>query len=141
MTKPRRRKNPPNATPQLASFTPLEKLFRWISDQRWGIVGAIIVGAIFALFTFVRLEAFNSFVARVIAAVFLFGVYFAIVAFGTAGRRRTLSLAMQTGLGVLVACVIALLFHAPPAGLLLAAIIGVILGYTADKWMDYIQLP
>ncbi len=114
---------------------------RWISDQRWGIIGALIVGAIFALFTFVRLEAFNSFTARAIAAAFLFGMYLAIVAFGTAGRRRTLSLAMQTGLCVLVTCVIALLFHAPPVGLLLAAILGVILGYTADKWLDYIQLP
>ena len=74
-------------------------------------------------------------------AVFLFGFYYAIVTFGTCEKKRTVSVSEQTLLGMLVACTIAALFHATPAGYAAAIVIGVILGFTADFWVKHVQVP
>jgi hypothetical protein len=52
-----------------------------------------------------------------------------------------LSLARQTFLGVALALSIAALFGATSSGYLLAASLGLVLGYTADLWVLHVQLP
>lgn len=109
--------------------------------NRWEVLGALLFAGLFALFAFWRIEAFDSTALRGVIAAFLFGFYCAIVVFGTAGKKRTLSLASQTSLGVIFACTLAALFAAPLAGYFVAALLGLILGFTADKWVELIQLP
>ena len=69
--------------------------------------------------------------------VFVFATYAGIVAFGSDPPKRTprLPLYVQTLLGVLTACVIAVLCNAPPIGYVAAVLLGVILGFTADHWV------
>ena len=105
------------------------------------ILGALIFGLIFAYFAFLRVETINSFPIRTITAFFLFGFYCAIVLFGTSDKKRTLPLSVQTLLGIFLSLSIAALFNAPPEGYVLAALLGIGLGFTADKWAEYIQLP
>jgi hypothetical protein len=109
--------------------------------NRWTILGVVFFGAVFALFAFWRVEVLDSRAAKGITAAFLFGSYCAIVAFGTAEKKRSLSLAAQTVLGVGLALCLAALFNASPEGFGLAAVLGLILGFTADRWVDYVQLP
>ncbi len=109
--------------------------------NRWTILGVIFFGGLFALFAFWRVEVLDSSAVKGITAAFLFGSYFAIVAFGTAEKKRSLSLAAQTVLGVALALAIAALFNASSEGFALAAVLGLILGFTADKWVDYVPLP
>lgn len=109
--------------------------------SRWEILGVILFGALFALFAFFRVEALDSRAVKGIVAAFLFGAYCAIVLFGTDGRKRSLSLAAQTALGVMLALALAALFQAPPAGFALAAALGLVLGFTADLWVKHVQLP
>jgi uncharacterized membrane protein HdeD (DUF308 family) len=109
--------------------------------DRWSLIGVGLFGAIFALFTFFRIESTDSLAVRVGIAAFMFGVYGAIVAFGTAGRTRSLSLFDQTLLGVTLALAIAAVFNASIEGFLLALVLGVLLGFTADRWVDHVQLP
>ena len=109
--------------------------------NRWTILGVIFFGALFALFAFWRVEVFDSRAIKFVTVAFLFGAYCAIVIFGTADKKRSLSLAAQTVLGVCLALTIAALFNAPAQGFYLAAVLGLILGFTADKWVEYVQLP
>jgi hypothetical protein len=109
--------------------------------DRWSPIGTGFFGAIFALFTFLRMDSLDSPAIRVVIAAFMFGVYGAIVAFGTAGRTRSLSLFDQTLLGVTLALAIAAVFNASIEGFLLALVLGVLLGFTADRWVDHVQLP
>jgi peptidoglycan/LPS O-acetylase OafA/YrhL len=109
--------------------------------NRWTILGVIFFGALFAIFAFWRVEVLDSRAAKGIAAAFLFGSYCAIVAFGTAEKKRSLSLAGQTILGVALAITIAALFNASSDGFALAALLGLVLGFTADRWVDHVQLP
>jgi uncharacterized membrane protein len=106
--------------------------------SRWTILGVIFFGAMYALFAFWRVAVFDTQAAKGVTAAFLFGCYCAIVAFGTAGKKRSLSLGSQTALGVALALSLAALFQAPPEGLALAALIGLILGFTADRWLEYV---
>ena len=109
--------------------------------NRWTILGVIFFGALFAFFAFLRVDVLDSRAAKGITAAFLFGCYGAIVIFGTADKKRSLSLAGQTVLGVFLGLTLAALFNAPSEGFVLAAVLGLILGFTADRWVEYIQLP
>ena len=109
--------------------------------NRWTILGVIFFGAIFALFAFWRVEVFDSRAAKFITAAFLFGAYCAIVVFGTADKKRTLSLAAQTVLGVALSVTLAALFNASSQGFAVSAVLGLVLGFTADKWVEYVHLP
>jgi hypothetical protein len=109
--------------------------------NRWSLLGAILFGAVFALFAFWRVEAVDSHAVRGAVAFFLFGFYCAIVIFGTSDKKRSLSLSAQTLLGVALACAIAALFGAAADGYMLAIVLGLVLGFTADRWAAYVQLP
>jgi len=100
-----------------------------------------VFGAVFALFAFWRVEAFDSHAVRGLVAFFLFGFYCAIVIFGTSGKQRSLSLPAQTLLGIAFACATAALFGAATDGYILAVALGLLLGVTADRWVGYVQLP
>ena len=109
--------------------------------NRWAVLGVLLFGGIFAVFAFWRVDTVDSNTIRGIITAFLFGSYCAIVGFGTWGKKRTLSLSGQTLLGVALACAIAALFDAPPVGYLVAVLSGLVLGFTADKWVEFVQLP
>jgi hypothetical protein len=109
--------------------------------NKWTIFGVLFFGCLFALFAYERFDAMDSRAVKVIAAAFLFGSYCAIVAFGNADKKRTLSLAGQTVLGFSLAITLAALFDATSEGYILAAVFGLALGFTADKWVEYVQLP
>ena len=109
--------------------------------NRWTTLGTLLFGGVFALFAFWRVDVIDSGSAKAIISAFLFGSYCAIVVFGSDGKRRLLSLARQTFLGVALAFSIAAMFGASPQGYFLAAALGLVLGYTADLWVLHIQLP
>ena len=109
--------------------------------NRWTLLGVIFFGALFALFAFWRIEVLDTRRAKAVTSAFLFGSYCAIVAFGTADKKRSLSLAGQTLLGVVLALTFAALFNASPQGFVFAAVLGLVLGFTADRWVEYVQLP
>ena len=109
--------------------------------NKWAVLGILFFGCVFAVIAYWRIDALDSRAVRAIFAAFLFGSYCAIVAFGTADKKRTLSLAGQTVLGFSLAISLAALFNATSEGFVLAAVLGLILGFTADKWVDYVQLP
>ncbi len=109
--------------------------------NRWTILGTLLFGGVFALFAFWRVDVLDSGSTKAIISAFLFGSYCAIVVFGSDGKRRLLSLARQTFLGVALAFSIAAMFGASPQGYFLAAALGLVLGYTADLWVLHIQLP
>lgn len=109
--------------------------------SRWEILGVILFGALFALFAFFRVEALDSHAVKGVVAAFLFGTYCGIVMYGTHERKRSLSLAAQTALGVMLALALAALFQAPPARFALAAGLGLVLGFTADFWVKHVPLP
>ena len=110
---------------------------------RWWLLGVFFFGSIFALFGLLRVDAeiLDSRTIRWMLILFLFGCYLAIVAFGTAEKRRSLSLLAQTLLGVILALAIAALIGSTAEGYVLALALGLVLGFTADYWMEYIQLP
>jgi len=108
---------------------------------RWSLIGSALFGGVFALFAFWRIDVVDSGTARAITAAFLFGVYCAVVAFGTSEKRRSLSLLAQTLLGVALGFILAALFGAPAEGYIAAALIGLILGFSAHKWVAHVQLP
>lgn len=107
----------------------------------WSSLGAVLFGGVFALFTFWRVESVDSHSTRAVIAAFLFGLYCAIVIFGTSDKKRSLSLAAQTILGVALACALAALFGVSYEGYMVAVSVGLMLGFTADKWVAYVQLP
>lgn len=109
--------------------------------NKWAVLGVLFFGGLFALFAYSRVDAFDSRAIKVISAAFLFGSYCAIVVFGNADKKRTLSLAGQTVLGFAFAIALAALFNATSDGYIVAAVLGLVLGFTADKWVDYVQLP
>lgn len=109
--------------------------------DRFSIILATFVGILFAAFAYWRMDAADVLSMRKVVAAFLFGLYCAFVAFGSVGKKRTLSLAAQTLLGVATSCSIAALVGAPPDGYLLAIVLGLVLGYTADLWVKHVQLP
>ena len=107
----------------------------------WSLLGAALFGAVFALFAFWRVDVVGSYTARGVIAAFLFGFYCAIVIFGTSDKKRSLSLPGQTLMGVALACAIAALFDATSEVYFVAVLAGLILGFTADKWVAHVQLP
>ena len=109
--------------------------------NRWEILGAIAFAALFAGFALWRVDAIDSTAIRGGIAAFLFAFYCAIVIFGTSDKKRRLSLPGQTLLGVLLAGTLAALFGASSSGYLVAVLAGLVLGYTADIWAKYVQLP
>lgn len=109
--------------------------------NRWALLGACVFGGVFALFAFWRVGGSDPLALRVAVAAFVFGAYGAIVVFGTSGKRRSLSLRDQTLLGVALACAVAALFGAGSDGYIAAVLLGLILGFTADKWVERIPLP
>ena len=109
--------------------------------DRWSLLGAAVFGGVFALFGFWRIEAVGSHAARAVIAFFLFGFYCAVVIFGTAGKKRSLSVLAQTLLGITFSCAIAALLGASTEGYVLAVALGVVLGFTADWWVEHVQWP
>ena len=109
--------------------------------NRWSLLGALLFGGLFALFAYFRLDSMDSVAIRGIASFFIVGFYGALVAFGTADKKRTLSLPAQTVLGVFASLAIAAVYSANGQGYALAAALGLILGFTADKWIDRLPLP
>ena len=109
--------------------------------NRWHVIGAIFFGALFVLFSALRLDVFDSRAMRILAAVFLFGVYCGIVAFGTAEKKRSLSLLGQTTLGVAAALAIAALIGPSLEAFGIAVLLGLVLGFTADMWVAHVPLP
>ena len=107
----------------------------------WTIAGSVLFGGVFVLFGYWRVDAFDSRAMRFLLALFLFGAYCGIVIFGTSDKKRSLSLPAQTFLGVFVAIAIAAVFGASLEGYGIAALIGLILGSIADKWVEYVQPP
>jgi hypothetical protein len=105
----------------------------------WSLLAAILYGGVFALFTFWRVDVVDSQTARGIIAAFLLGLYCGVVTFGTSDEKRSLSLPGQTVLGVALACAIAALFDASSEGYIVAVLVGLILGYTADKWVAHVD--
>ncbi len=106
--------------------------------NRWSIVGAIIFGGVFAFFALLRADAVNPIEIKGLIAFFLFGFYCAIVIFGTSDKKRSLSLLPQTLLGIAVACAIAAVFGASASGYSAAVAIGLVLGFTADWWVQHL---
>jgi len=104
--------------------------------SRWWLLGVVLFGSVFALCGIWRteIEVFDSRAIRWGLSLFLFGCYCAIVIFGTAEKKRSLSLLAQTSLGVTLACAIAALAGATSQGYLLAMALGLVLGFTADFW-------
>ena len=109
--------------------------------NRWSLIGALFFGGVFALFASFDIGAGNSQAIKGVIAFFLFGFYCAIVIFGTSDKKRSLSLLAQTLLGVTVACAIAALFGSSTNGYIAAAVIGLVLGFTADWWVQHVPLP
>ncbi len=109
--------------------------------NRWSIIGALFFGGVFAFFVLLRVDAVNPIEIKGMIAFFLFGFYCAIVIFGTSDKKRSLSLLAQTLLGIAVACAIAALFGASANGYLAAVVIGLVLGFSADWWVQHVQLP
>ena len=107
----------------------------------WSLLGALFFAALFGLFAYFRLDCLNSMAARGIAAFSIVGFYGALVAFGTAEKKRTLSLAAQTLLGMFASMTIAVIFQAPVEGFVLATVLGLVLGFTADKWIAHLPVP
>ncbi|MGQ4583689.1 hypothetical protein [Lysobacter sp. F60174L2] len=107
----------------------------------WSLLGAVLFGGVFALFAFWGVEGLDSQVIRGVVAFFLFGFYCAIVIFGTSDKKRSLSLPAQTLMGVALACAIAAIFGATAEGYFLAVALGLVLGFTADRWVEHVQLP
>lgn len=111
--------------------------------NRWWLLGIILFGCLFALLGFwrINIEAFDSRAVRLIVGLFLFGCYSAIVMFGTAEKKRSLSVLAQTLLGVALALAIAALAGATAEGYVLAITLGLVLGFTADYWLEHINWP
>lgn len=125
----------------VSQISNLNSTFREVKMNRWWFFAACLFGGIFGLYAFWRFEDAVSDLGRTVIAFFLFGFYCALVVIGTSGKKRTLSLLMQTLLGISLSCTIAALFSAPADAYLLAVILGLILGFTADWWVNHIQLP
>ena len=109
--------------------------------NRWTILGTLLFGGVFALFAFWRVDGLDSSSPKGSSSAVLFGSVGAIVVFGSDGKRRLLSLARQTFLGVALAFSIAAMFGATPQGYFFAMLVGLMLGYTADLWVLHVQLP
>ena len=109
--------------------------------NRWSVLGAVLFGGVFALFAFWRVDAVDSHATRGVVAFFLFGFYCALVIFGTSDKKRSLSLPAQTLMGVALACAVAALFGATSEGYIFAVVLGLVLGFTADWWVEHVQLP
>jgi hypothetical protein len=107
----------------------------------WSLLGAVFFAALFGLFAYFRFDSLNSMAVKGIAAFAIVGFYGAIVIFGTAEKKRTLSLAWQTLLGMFASLTIAVIYQAPDEGMVAAAVLGLILGFFADKWAVHLQLP
>ncbi len=107
----------------------------------WKILFVVLVGVVFALSTFWKVDVLDSRAVKGIVMSFLLGVYWTIVFLGTSEKKRTLSHATQIFLGVLLAITYAVILDASPGGFALAIILGLILGYYADKWVEYVSLP
>ncbi|MBJ6983021.1 hypothetical protein [Luteimonas sp. MC1572] len=107
----------------------------------WSLAGAVVFGGVFALFASWGADSIDSQAVRGTAAFFLFGFYCAIVIFATSGKKRSLSLPAQTLLGVALSCAVAAIFGASGEGYALAVVLGLILGFTADRWVAHVQLP
>ncbi len=107
----------------------------------WSLIGAVFFAAVFGLFAYFRLDSLNSMAVKGIASFAIVGFYGALVIFDTSDKKRTLSLAWQTLLGIIASVTIAVIYQAPNEGLISAAVVGLFLGFFADKWAVHLQLP
>jgi uncharacterized membrane protein len=106
--------------------------------NKWSLLGAAIFGGLFALFLLWPALGISSPALRVTLAVFLLGFYCTVVVFGVFGKRRTVSWAAQTLLGVLAAVSIGALFGVSPVGYAVAVVLGLVLGATAHWWAEHV---
>jgi hypothetical protein len=109
--------------------------------DRVSLLIALIYGGLFALFASWRVEALDARGVKAVLAAFLFGTYCVVVVIGASGKRRSLSVLNQTLLGVGLSVTIAALFQAPAGGYGVAVLLGVILGFTADYWVEHVRFP
>jgi hypothetical protein len=78
---------------------------------------------------------------QIAVAVFMFVAYCVVVIAFATGKKRELPLGWQTVVGILVALIIAAIFHVSSIGYALALVLGVSLGATAHKWVSHVQFP
>ena len=109
--------------------------------DRSSLIAALLFGMVFAAFGIAAIDVIDSHVIRAFIAFFLFGSYAALVAFRTSGKKRSLSLRVQAVLGIALSCAIAALFRCPIEGYAAAVAVGLVLGFTAHKWVVHVQLP
>jgi hypothetical protein len=109
--------------------------------DRWSLAGALVFGAVFALFAFFRVEAMNEGAIRMLLVCFVFASYCALVAISTFEKRRKLSLFAQTALGVAASLAIAAILDASTEAYAAAGVVGLILGFTADFWVVHLRMP
>ena len=108
--------------------------------DRWTWAGAAVVGTGFAISAYARFDHIDSATVRVLVGVFLFGLYSGVVVLGTEGKKRSLSSRMQVALGVAFSCAIAALAGASTEGYILAVLLGLVLGLTADMWVMHVDI-
>lgn len=102
------------------------------------LVICILFAAVFALFAIWRVERLDL---QLGIAAFLFALYCGFVALRTSGKKREITLWVQTAPGVVTTLAIAAVFSVPASGYMAAPVIGVAVGYTADLWVKHVQLP
>jgi hypothetical protein len=107
------------------------------------VLYAIFIGALCGALTLFELELNYdlslSSNLRIAISLGIFAVYLIIVVSGTSGKKRSLSVAWQTILGVMTGLVIASIFELGIDGYGAAALIGFVLGFTADYWTKYLS--
>jgi riboflavin transporter FmnP len=104
----------------------------------WMPIAAISVGLIYtALKLFVR-HGFASVEVNRFVSFWLIVSYIFLIAFDTAEKKQTISMLLQTMLGALTAVAAMFLIGATAEQLAIAALIGTLLGWTADLWAKHI---
>ena len=104
----------------------------------WLPIASICIGLLYTAIQalmYVRLASVgtNRFVALWLVTSYIF-----LIGFDTTEKKRSLSLLVQTLLGSLVAVAVTALIGATAERLAIAALVGTLLGCTADLWAKHI---
>lgn len=108
---------------------------------RWMILGAAVFAAIFVAAAFVVRPPPEPRALQFGAAVSVFAFYVGLVVCTRLDRKPAMGLLLQTTLGVLAAVAIAAVLGFSAGAVGAAALLGLILGFTADIWVKHVQLP
>ena len=109
--------------------------------NRFELALAIVLSGVFAVFALLRVEALDRDAIRLGVSAFLFAFYCCVVVWGAEGKKRNLPVLHQTILGIATALVMAGVMQASSTGYAAALVLGLVLGFTADRWAKHIQLP